>query len=153
MRRRALVASCSPMKFLLLLAIVFALIGLARTARAQSSAPAVDPAEAAARVRAGKAVLIDVREPSEWEAGVAAPAYLLPLSDLRGPRRKWQHVLESAKAEGKEVLLYCRTGNRSGQAAAVLAQEGYPVGNVGGFRDWSAAGLPTRTPDEPAALP
>src|SRR5690606_7464825 len=103
--------------------------------------PGIDPKDAAERVAAGKAVLIDVREPAEWESGVAAPAYLLPLSDLRGARRKWQHVLEAARKEQKEVLLYCRSGARSGAAAALLAREGFTVGNVGGFRDWQAADL------------
>lgn len=143
------------MKFLLLLAAIFVFFALIRPARAQTASPAaptVPPAEAARRIAAGKAVLIDVREPREWDAGVAASAYLLPLSDLRGDRLKWRHVLESAKAEGKEVLLYCRTGNRSGQAARILAAEGFTVGNVGGFGDWAQAGLPTRTPDEPATL-
>ena len=107
-----------------------------------------EPAAAAAKVRAGEAIVIDVREPKEWESGVAAPAYLLPLSDLRGDRTKWMHVL----AESKEtpIYLYCRSGNRSGQAAAILAKEGFNVANIGGFSDWKAAELPTRTPDQPA---
>ena len=79
---------------------------------------------------------------------MAAPAYLLPLSDLRGERTKWAHVL--AQSKETPIYLYCRSGNRSGQAAGILAKEGYNVANVGGFRDWQAAELPTRTPDEPA---
>ena len=47
-----------------------------------TSAPHVSPDEAAPRVRAGDAVLIDVREPDEWSGGVAKGAALLPLSDL-----------------------------------------------------------------------
>ena len=139
------------MKLIVLLGLGFLLVLLARSAFAQSDVPQLSPTEAAAKVKAGEAVLIDVREPAEWESGVAAPAYLLPLSDLRGARAKWQHVLDSAKAEGKPILLYCRSGNRSGQAAAQLAKEGFTVANVGGFNDWTKARLPTRTPDEPAS--
>jgi hypothetical protein len=55
----------------------------------------VQPAEAAQRVADGNAVLIDVREPDEWaETGVAAPAALLPLSDLDGDRKQWKKFLE-----------------------------------------------------------
>lgn len=102
------------------------------------------PAEAAARVAAGKAVLIDVREPAEWaETGVAAPAALLPMSDFNGDQKLWKPFL--AKNAGKELILYCRSGNRSGQVAAKLAAAGQPVANAGAFKDWAAAGLPTRS--------
>jgi len=106
--------------------------------------PSVAPAEAAARLKSGNAVLIDVREPDEWAGGVAAPAVLLSLSELRGDRKAWKPFLE--KNRDKELLLYCRSGNRSGQAAAILAKEGFKIANVGGFSAWKSAGLPTRKP-------
>ncbi|MFM9081550.1 MAG: rhodanese-like domain-containing protein, partial [Opitutaceae bacterium] len=52
-------------------------------------APRLRPRECAPRVRAGQAVLIDVREPSEWRSGVAEGAVLLPWSDLGGARKSW----------------------------------------------------------------
>ena len=105
--------------------------------------PRMTPDEAAVQIKSGEAVLIDVREPDEWaESGVAEPATLLALSDLRGERKTWKPFLE--KNRDKTLLLYCRSGNRSGLAAAILAKEGFKTGNVGGFRDWQAAGLPTR---------
>mgnify|MGYP002637447048 CR=1 FL=1 len=101
------------------------------------------PTEAAERVAAGTAVLIDVREPSEWTStGVAAPAILLSLSDLRGERTEWKAFLEQNK--DKELILYCRSGNRSGVAAGILAKEGFITANAGGYKHWVAAGLPTR---------
>jgi rhodanese-related sulfurtransferase len=106
--------------------------------------PQLTAAEAAERVASGKAVLIDVREPAEWaETGVAAPAALLPMSDFNGDRKLWKPFLE--KNAGKELILYCRSGNRSGQAATKLAAEGRAVANAGAFKDWAAAKLPTRT--------
>ena len=104
--------------------------------------PRVTPAEAAQRVADGKAVLIDVREPDEWTDGVAAPAELLALSDLTGPRQAWKSFLE--KNRDQELILYCRSGGRSGRAAQLLAAEGYRTANAGGFNDWAHAGLPTR---------
>ena len=111
----------------------------------QSGGPAVHrvtPAEAAQLVADGKAVLIDVREPDEWADGVAAPAELLALSDLTGPRQTWKPFLE--KNRDQELILYCRSGSRSGRAAQLLAREGFHTANAGGFNDWARAGLPTR---------
>jgi len=101
------------------------------------------PSEAAQQVAAGTAVLVDVREPAEWAAtGVAEPAILLSLSDLRGDRTQWKPFLEQNK--DKELILYCRSGNRSGIAAGILTKEGYTVANAGAFKTWAAANLPVR---------
>lgn len=110
----------------------------------------IAPADAARLVADGKAVLVDVREPAEWaETGVAAPAVLLAKSDFDGAQKDWKPFLE--QNAGKEIILYCRSGNRSGKVAAVLAEKGLKVANAGGLKDWQAAGLPTRP--VPAAKP
>ena len=106
--------------------------------------PSLGPAEAASRVAAGTAVLIDVREPDEWSGGVAGPAQLCSFGDLRGSRAQWQAVLENNK--DKELILYCASGARSGLAAGMLRKEGYNAVNAGGFGGWRAAGLPVRQP-------
>jgi rhodanese-related sulfurtransferase len=111
----------------------------------KAGAPAVRrvaPAEAAQLVAGGHAVLIDVREPDEWADGVASPAELLALSDLTGPRQTWKPFLE--KNRDRELILYCRSGGRSGRAAQLLASEGFRTANAGGFSDWARAGLPVR---------
>ncbi|MEY4006916.1 MAG: hypothetical protein RLZZ221_3012 [Verrucomicrobiota bacterium] len=103
----------------------------------------VTPQDAAKLVAEGKAVLVDVREAPEWKAsGVAAPATLLPKSDLDGDQKQWKPFLEQNK--GKQILLYCASGGRSKTVAAALAEKGLRTANVGGFRDWSRAGLPVR---------
>ena len=110
--------------------------------------PTISPDEAAARVATGTAVLVDVRESAEWQqTGVVATAHLLALSDLHGERETWKEFLESHRDQ--ELILYCRSGNRSGQAAKLLAAEGFRVANAGGLRDWVAAGQPTRRVDAP----
>jgi rhodanese-related sulfurtransferase len=135
------------MKSAILVSLLF-VVGCAGCLRG-ADAPAVAPAEAAKRVADGKAVLIDVREPAEWaETGVAAPAALLPLSDLNGDRKQWKEFLE--KNRDKELILYCRSGNRSGRAAVILAGEGFRTANAGGFGDWQSANLPVRKSDQPA---
>jgi rhodanese-related sulfurtransferase len=143
----------SPLTKLFLFVIGVMLFFTVRSMLAQSNKAAAatmaEPKIAAEKVRAGEAIIIDVREPNEWESGVAAPAYLLPLSDLRGERTKWEHVLANADKD-QPIYLYCRSGARSGEVATILTKEGFTAANIGGFRDWQAAKLPTRTPDEPA---
>jgi rhodanese-related sulfurtransferase len=113
-----------------------------------SGARQVTPAEAAQRVGDNTAVLVDVREPDEWTDGVAAPAALLPLSDLTGLRKQWKPFLD--QAGDREIILYCRSGARSGRAASALSKEGFHTANAGGFSDWARAGLPIRKPGEPS---
>ena len=128
------------MKLLLILVAVILVLVVTSRALAGDILPA---SEAASRVAAGTAVLVDVREPGEWaDGGVAEPANLLSLSDLRGDRTGWKSFL--AENKDKELILYCRSGNRSGIAARILTKEGFNVANAGGFRDWVAAGLQTR---------
>jgi rhodanese-related sulfurtransferase len=108
-----------------------------------AQAEKIAPAEAARLVAEKKAVLVDVREPSEWAAsGVAAPAVLLPKSDFDGEQRQWKEFL--AANRDKQIILYCRSGARSGVVAEALGKQGLDVANAGGFKDWADAGLPTR---------
>ena len=109
-----------------------------------TSAPRFTPADCANRVRDGEAFLIDVRESGEWAAGVAQSARLLSFSDLTGARTQWKQFL--AEAGGREVLLYCASGTRSGWAARLLVAEGIRAANTGGLGDWRAAGWPVARP-------
>lgn len=103
----------------------------------------VSPSEAAQRVAAGQAILVDVREPKEWaETGVAAPAVLLPKSDFDGDQKLWKPFLESVS--DKEVIVYCRLGRRAGTIAQALTERGLKTANAGGFKEWTDAGLPVR---------
>jgi rhodanese-related sulfurtransferase len=129
------------MKTLLLIVLVIAVFFVVKRVMA---GPSVSPADAAAKVAAGTAILIDVREPDEWADGVAEPAQLCSFSDLRGPRAQWKAVLEVNK--DKELILYCASGARSGIVAGMLRKEGYNAVNAGGYGSWRAAGLPVRQP-------
>jgi len=104
----------------------------------------LSPKDACAVAKAGEALIIDVREPNEWKSGVADPALLLPLSDLKGARVEWGPFL--AKNRDQRLLLYCQAGVRAGTAATLLASEGYRAENIGGFPAWVGSGLPVRRP-------
>jgi adenylyltransferase/sulfurtransferase len=111
-----------------------------------ADAPKIPPVEAAKLVSEGKAVLVDCREPREWKStGVAEPAVLLAKSDFDGDQKQWKEFL--AKNQGKQVLIYCGSGGRSGTIAKALNEKGVSAANVGGLKDWTAAGLPTRAVD------
>jgi len=127
------------MKLPRLLATLLATISLTLAAEVAKIAPA----DAAKRVAEGTAVLVDVREPAEWaDTGVVTSATLLAKSDFDGAQTDWKPFLE--KNAGKEIILYCRSGNRSGIVAAALAAKGYKVANGGAFKTWADAGQPTR---------
>lgn len=109
----------------------------------------VTPSTAAKLVADGKAVLVDIREPGEWAAsGVAAPAVLLPKSDFDGEQKQWKEFL--ASVGDKQVIMYCGSGRRVDAITPKLEAAGVKVANAGGFKDWTAAGLPTRRADAPA---
>ena len=81
-------------------------------------------------------VLIDVREPSEYNAGHIPGVKLIPLGTLPG------RVNEIPK--DKFVVMTCRSGNRSGQATKFLRDQGFDnVHNMtGGIKAWQQAGFP-----------
>ncbi len=123
-------------RLLLLLTLGFSTAFAAEVAK-------IAPAAAAQLVADGKAVLVDIREPAEWaEAGVAAPAVLLPKSDFDSDRKQWKDFL--TKVGDKQIILYCRSGRRADAVGQTLAAEGRSVANAGGMKDWVAAGLPVR---------
>jgi rhodanese-related sulfurtransferase len=101
------------------------------------SPQAVDVNEASRRQAAG-ALLVDVREPAEWRQGHAPKAKLIPLGSLNSRL--------SEIPRQREVLLICRSGNRSGTAQRQLLKLGYEqVYNVsGGMNAWAGAGLPVQ---------
>lgn len=86
----------------------------------------------------GQVLLLDVREDDEWAAGHAPGAVHVPLGTLRA----------ADLPTDRPVVAVCRSGNRSGVAAAALAQAGLEVVNMaGGMTAWAAAGLPVVTTD------
>ena len=89
----------------------------------------------AAALADGGAVLLDVREPHEWQAGHAPRARHIPLGQIA--RRAGE------LPKGRAVVTVCRSGARSARAAALLAADGREVSNLaGGMHAWARAGLP-----------
>ncbi len=101
----------------------------------------VSAAEAVALARDGYHV-IDVREPSEWNAGHVDGATLLPLNDV--PSR----IGDVAPDKAAPLLLHCAVGGRSGRAAAKLVELGYTnvVSMKAPLGHWKEQGGPWEEP-------
>jgi rhodanese-related sulfurtransferase len=98
----------------------------------------VGTAEAVRLINREKAVLVDVAEPDEFNAGHAAGARNIPLGQLDGHKS-----LPTNKT--LPILLMCPSGARAGRAAALLRKAGYEKATVvaGGTAAWREANLPT----------
>ena len=107
----------------------------------QTAIREIRPPEAKARHEAG-ATLIDVREQVEWDAGHIAGALFIPQGVLL------EQIAAAVPDRDEEIVLYCRTGARSGRMTAFLQQTGYTnvVNMAGGIVEWSADGLPVDAP-------
>ena len=81
--------------------------------------------------------LVDVRESHEFNAdlGHAAGAVLVPLGAVPSQVDDWH--------QSEDIVLICRSGGRSGQAAAWLASQGFTraMNMTGGMIAWNADGL------------
>ena len=96
--------------------------------------PQVSAAEAA-ELLSSDAVLLDVREQHEWDAGHAPQARHLAMSELAGRI--------SEIPTDVPVVCVCHGGGRSGAVSEALHRGGYNALNLrGGMVAWEAAGLP-----------
>lgn len=103
------------------------------------------PREAYEMAGQGQAVIIDVREAHEIKVGMLERARWFPLSKIRAGK-DWKEDFQ-ALAQGKRVFLYCRSGNRSGQALEALKANGIAAENLGGYLTLKDK-LPTVVPAE-----
>ncbi|GEB50702.1 MULTISPECIES: rhodanese-like domain-containing protein [Streptomyces] len=93
------------------------------------------------------ALLLDVREQDEWDAGHAEGALHIPMSEFVGRLGELTERLD----DGERVYVVCRVGGRSAQVAAYLLQQGIDAVNVdGGMLAWEQAGKPLVGDSEPA---
>ena len=94
------------------------------------------PADVAARLKTGQAVLVDIREPDEFARAHVKGALQRPLSTFE--------VAHLRIEPGRDVVFTCRTGMRTGGACDRLAAavDGEAFVLEGGLDAWRAAGLP-----------
>jgi phage shock protein E len=83
-------------------------------------------------------VIVDVRTPAEFAQGHVPGAINIPVDQVAN------RLSELATAKDKDVVLYCRSGKRAGQAAEVLKSNGFNklLHMEGDMPKWEAAKLP-----------
>lgn len=84
------------------------------------------------------AVVLDVREESEYQLGHVLNSLLIPLGKLD------ERIGELEKYKEQPIVVVCRTGNRSGMACATLGKRGFTQAYnlAGGIVAWQKANLP-----------
>ena len=100
----------------------------------------IDPVRARERVSQDDgAVLVDIRERSEWETGWIDGAIRIPMSELGDQLEEYRD---------RSLVIYCAHGNRSLRVAEALTEAGYDdaVSLAGGIVAWERAGLPVEVP-------
>lgn len=97
----------------------------------------ITPHEAWELYQAGQAIIIDVREPSEYAVERIRGALLSPIATLNAT------ALPDGKG-GKRIVFSCASGNRSARAALAYLDAGREEAThiKGGMKAWKEAGLP-----------
>ncbi len=95
----------------------------------------LDPTDVARRHAAGEIILVDVREPYEWEAGHVPGSSHIEMERVASMAREIPR--------DRPVAFICLGGVRSGMVTQGFRAIGYDAYNVrGGFATWCALGLP-----------
>lgn len=119
------------------LVLLFVLVGIFVAACAPAAQTGmISPADYVSQYQSNTPhFLLDVRTPEEYADGHIAGSINIPLAELS--------TQLSQVPMNIPVVVYCRSGNRSAQAAALLKEAGYTqVLNMGGIVDWVNAGYP-----------
>lgn len=122
------------MKKLLILALSLFLAGcmVIKTSETSSSYKTISSKEAQQMIEDNKdALILDVRTAAEYESGHIPNAVNLSNEDIQAGK------VDSLKDKSQLIMVYCRSGNRSRQAAQKLAELGYTnVVDFGGIQSW-----------------
>lgn len=90
----------------------------------------ISPQEAKEKMDNEDVVILDVRTQEEYDSGHIKNAVCMPNEDILSEP-------EMLPDKGRQILVYCRSGNRSKQAAQKLADMGYEnILEFGGILDW-----------------
>lgn len=109
-------------------------------AEAKQRITELSPIEARELAKRGEAILIDVREDSDWRAGHAEGARHLSRGIIE------LEIEDQAPDADRAIVCYCGGGGRSALVTDSLQKMGYTnvKSMAGGLKAWKAAGLPTR---------
>lgn len=129
------------MKFLMILNALLLLACTTTHAQKEKSLPE----RAAALASQGKAVIVDVREASEIKDGMVKGALWLPNSKIIENDPSVDTFIASLPKD-QTIFVYCASGRRAQGLVSLLKEKGFDAENLGGFRSWVNANLPTMKP-------
>lgn len=108
-------------------------------AKAKKNITEISPQDAAAKLKSGEAIIVDVREKDEWDEEHIPGAIHLSRGTIE------LDIEDKAPDTNTMIICHCGGGGRSALAAQSLQKMGYK--NVrsmaGGLKAWKATGLPT----------
>lgn len=106
--------------------------------KSANGVPNLSPADAVTLINRSDAIVLDVRDDSEFAEGHIADAFHIPLASLH------DRLVELKKYKNKPILVNCQRGMRSAKACAILHKAEFTqVHNLdGGLLAWVAAKLP-----------
>jgi rhodanese-related sulfurtransferase len=98
----------------------------------------VNTAEALQLINHKNAIVLDVREPKEYDSGHVLNSKLMPLGKLK------ERMGELEKFKEQPIVVVCRSGNRSGTACFLLGRKGFSQAYnlAGGVQAWQKNNLP-----------
>lgn len=129
---------------LFLFIALIVIVGLLLWQTLGTGSGSVSPQQVIQLLNHEKAVVVDVREPSEVENGTIRGAIPVPLGEL-GDR-----LDELERYKERPVVCACRSGQRSARATGILRKNGFtrPLNLQGGIMGWQQASLPLGAPKE-----
>ncbi|MDP6415800.1 MAG: rhodanese-like domain-containing protein [Gammaproteobacteria bacterium] len=104
----------------------------------RTASSAVGPQAAVMLINRKDAVVVDVREKKEFDTGHIVDSINIPLTKLK------QRITELKKHKEKPLVVVCKAGQQSGDAAKTLQEAGHAevVRLAGGITEWKAKSLP-----------
>lgn len=104
----------------------------------RTASAAVGPQQAVMLINRKDAVVVDVRDKKEFDAGHIVDSINIPLANLK------QRATELRKHRDKPVLVVCKLGQHSGDAAKTLEEAGHSevIRLSGGVTEWKSQSYP-----------
>ena len=104
----------------------------------RSGGQALRPHEAVTMINRQNAVVLDIREKKEFEAGHVVQSFHIPLARLK------QRLVELKKHRNKPIVVVCKMGQQSSDAVRTLKEGGFEqvYKLAGGITEWKAQSLP-----------
>ncbi len=127
-----------------IIAAMMSAIGICSGCKAQKTVKVLSPDDFIAAFKADtSAVLLDVRQPAEFDEGHIKGAVNLDWLN----KEKFEKGLDKMD-KARTYYIYCRSGRRSNAAAMKMRSEGFNVFDMkGGILEWKSLGFPVATDD------